>query len=271
MIDFSVKIPTDPGIYAMYDQSDGVAYVGESKNLRNRINDHITRRNSSVTTGVSAVVLNPDKLKSISWWCHESFSDEGHRKAAEIVAFEVLNPTLQSLGKVQDDAETIVKDPQFYNDMCRLFRSAPAGRYSLETLDNLVDLVLDLQKRISELEGKLSEVPSDNLVSDPQERIPSSKKNFRRYPNSDPSPSPNLDWPYKVPREKWTFPISPAELRRAREKAGVKTHTISTACGYAPGNNTNPPQWERGAYNVPPKHHRTVWKLIFPNKPFPSS
>ena len=68
---------------------------------------------------------------------------------------------------------------------------------------------------------------------------------------------------------KWTFPISPTELRRARVDAGVSTKTISDACGYA--HNVNPSMWENGHRNVPPRHHRTVWGLIFPNKPFPSS
>lgn len=42
MIDFSLSaIPKTAGIYAMYYRSGGVAYVGLSKNLRNRIRDHM--------------------------------------------------------------------------------------------------------------------------------------------------------------------------------------------------------------------------------------
>lgn len=88
--------------------------------------------------------------------------------------------------------------------------------------------------------------------------------------------SSRIDWANDKSKEtkskgkiKWTFPISPGELRRARMEAGVSTKTISDACGYA--YNVNPSMWETGKRNVPPKHHRTVWGLIFPNKPFPSS
>ena len=49
MIDFSrSSIPKEAGIYAMYDRNREVAYVGVSKNLRNRIEDHMTYRSSSV-------------------------------------------------------------------------------------------------------------------------------------------------------------------------------------------------------------------------------
>ena len=110
MISLSLsQIPKNSGIYAMYDRNGGVAYVGLSKNLRNRIKQHIIRRDSSVTTGVSATILNPDKISRICWWQHASFSDEDRRKAAEIVAFEVLKPTLRSRGKITDRAKVFLK------------------------------------------------------------------------------------------------------------------------------------------------------------------
>ena len=66
MIDFSLKsIPTDPGIYAMYDHTKKVAYVGSGRNLRQRIRNHIIRQDSSVTTGVSSTVLNTEKISHI--------------------------------------------------------------------------------------------------------------------------------------------------------------------------------------------------------------
>ena len=156
MIDFSLRpIPKDPGIYAMYDRNEDVAYVGLSKNLRGRIEQHIVRRDSSVTTEVSATVLNPDKIKYIHWWLHKSFSDKGHLEAAEIVAFEVLNPSLGSRGKVTDRAKTIVTDRQFRDAMTSLFRGKPAGVFHPKTFDNLANWVLELHKRVSELEKQL--------------------------------------------------------------------------------------------------------------------
>lgn len=50
-------VPKLPGIYAMYDDTGGVAYVGTSKDLRARIEQHLTRKDSSVTTGVTILML----------------------------------------------------------------------------------------------------------------------------------------------------------------------------------------------------------------------
>jgi len=60
----------------MYDDTGGVAYVGTSKDLRARIEQHLTRKDSSVTTGVSAVCLVPDNVAKVGLWTHSAFSDD---------------------------------------------------------------------------------------------------------------------------------------------------------------------------------------------------
>lgn len=157
-LSLSPTIPKDPGIYAMYDRNGTVAYVGLSKDLRDRIGQHIIRRDSSVTTGVSATILNPDKISHICWWLHESFSDKGSREAAEIVAFEVLNPSLRSRGKVTDRAKVILEDQTFCEEMKLLFHSEPSGVFHPNTLDNLANLVLELYERVLELQNRVSEL-----------------------------------------------------------------------------------------------------------------
>ena len=148
MIDFSLSsIPKEAGIYAMYYRSRSVAYVGLSKNLRNRIRDHMTYHNRD-----SATVLNPDKVGHICWWLNPRFSDKAYREAAEVVAFKVLNPSLRSRGNVTKRAKPILEDQTFCDEMARLFRGKPSGVFYPKTLDNLVDLVLKLDKRVSELE-----------------------------------------------------------------------------------------------------------------------
>ena len=57
---FVRNIPRVPGIYVMRTKTDDVAYVGLSNKLRDRIDQHLYLRDSSVTTGVQATVLNPD-------------------------------------------------------------------------------------------------------------------------------------------------------------------------------------------------------------------
>jgi hypothetical protein len=150
------SIPTSPGVYAMYDKRGDVAYVGATKNLRTRIDQHIYRRDSSVTTGVSATCLNPDKVSSISWWIHGSFNTKDCRAAAEIIASEILNPALRSRGAVRSAAEDKVNDKNFRSQMERLFKAKPAGSYVPKNLDNLVELVIELEGRVSAIEEKIN-------------------------------------------------------------------------------------------------------------------
>lgn len=156
MNDFDLKsIPNEPGIYAMYDKG-GVAYVGQGGKLRNRIKQHLIRHDSSATIVPAPVRLNPDKVRQVHfWWNHESFSDKNKREAAEFVAFKVLKPSLHSRGKVSKNAQNILKDQQFCNDMARLFSGDSDGIYRPTTLDNLADMVFKLHKRVSELEEQL--------------------------------------------------------------------------------------------------------------------
>lgn len=153
------QIPTRPGIYVMYDHghalalgknvlpsinldsvdfTDNVAYVGRSGDLRERIRQHMIYRNSSVVTGVSTVVLNPDKVSHICWWCHKDFPNTNRVMAAEIVAFRVFNPSLRSGAKVPKGAKNILNDSAFCERMGQLFNKQPDGLYYPMTFDNLV-------------------------------------------------------------------------------------------------------------------------------------
>lgn len=58
-------LPNASAVYAMLSGSGAgsgayVAYVGVAGKLKQRITQHLVRRDSSVTTGASAVSLNPD-------------------------------------------------------------------------------------------------------------------------------------------------------------------------------------------------------------------
>lgn len=153
MINFSPSsIPKEAGIYAMYNRNGDVAYVGHSTNLRNRIVQHMVRRDSSVATGVSATVLNPEKVARICWWLKQEFSDQAYLEAAEVVAFEVLNPSLRSRGSITNRAQDIIEDGTFHDEFVCLFRGEPSGDYHPKTFDNLAELVLELHNRVTELE-----------------------------------------------------------------------------------------------------------------------
>lgn len=57
-IEESVRnLPTNPGVYLMYDKNDEIIYVGKAKNLKNRVSSYF-RKNSSHTPKVTAMVEN---------------------------------------------------------------------------------------------------------------------------------------------------------------------------------------------------------------------
>jgi excinuclease UvrABC nuclease subunit len=72
------QLPNCPTVYAMYGAHGSdldVAYVGIEGHLKRRIEQHLIRRDSSVTTGTSVVSLNPELVTKLHWWEHEpSFS-----------------------------------------------------------------------------------------------------------------------------------------------------------------------------------------------------
>lgn len=61
----SVKnLPSNPGVYIMYDKNDEVIYVGKAKNLKNRVSSYF-RKNASHTPKVKAMVGNVVRFEYI--------------------------------------------------------------------------------------------------------------------------------------------------------------------------------------------------------------
>ncbi|HXY51476.1 MAG TPA: hypothetical protein VEI01_18655 [Terriglobales bacterium] len=86
-------------LYALYGGAGRrlyVAYVGIADSLKRRATQHLLNRDSSVATGTSAVGINPDYVTAIRWWEHRQFSKRAALEAAELVAFDVLNPALRN-------------------------------------------------------------------------------------------------------------------------------------------------------------------------------
>ncbi len=64
-IEESVKnLPTNPGVYLMYDKNNDIIYVGKAKNLKNRVSSYF-RKNTSHTPKVAAMVENIDRFEYI--------------------------------------------------------------------------------------------------------------------------------------------------------------------------------------------------------------
>lgn len=169
MYDFSLDlIPTEPGIYAMYDRNNKAAYVGQSRNLRKRIKDHIVNRDSTAVTRLSPTMLNPDYVYRICWWqCDSLFDDPVNRQAAEFVAFDILESTHRSRAQSSGKAEDRAHEQSFRTNMENLFNGKPAGRYYPPTLQNVTNCISKLCKRVSELESQIERLnsPSSNEES----------------------------------------------------------------------------------------------------------
>ena len=61
-------IPTDPGVYCMFDLDDTPTYAGQTSNLRNRLRQHFVRQDSSVS---SYGRLDPWDIATVAWWTTE--------------------------------------------------------------------------------------------------------------------------------------------------------------------------------------------------------
>jgi hypothetical protein len=139
-----------PGIYALCagrGKALYVAYVGKTKNLRQRIVKHLVEHNSSVVTGASAVSLNPDKVSEVHWWVHEDF--DKYLQEAELVAFEVLQPVLRSRQKKSPPAEQIASQKPFASRMRKVFTGSPSGRIKIPSFYDVLKKQLQLEQRIS--------------------------------------------------------------------------------------------------------------------------
>jgi hypothetical protein len=151
-------IPNVPAVYALLSgegASACVAYVGVADKLRQRLVQHLVLRNSSVTTGQSAVRLDPGRITEVHWWCHPAFAERSGLEAAEICAFPVLNPTLRSRGAVRGDAQALADIATFEDEMRALFLGAPTGRFRPYTLTEAMQRIDDLETRLAALERRL--------------------------------------------------------------------------------------------------------------------
>jgi len=129
------------------------AYVGIANKLRQRIDQHLLKRDSSVATGTSVATLNPDYVTEVEWWTHPKFTNRDFLGAAEKVAFDLFQPTLRSRGNIPTASLKLYEMPNFQKEMKTLFDSPPSGKIIIPTL-------LDAMKRIEKLENDLANLKS---------------------------------------------------------------------------------------------------------------
>ena len=127
-----------------------IAYVGIAGGVQGRLGQHFNLRNSSVTTGTSAVSLNVEYVTQVDWWADPMLEDETARHAAELVAFRVLDPALRSRGAARRVATEMATDPEFVRKIEGMLQS-PSGRYFPQRLQRLTTVVEDLAVRVEAL------------------------------------------------------------------------------------------------------------------------
>jgi hypothetical protein len=161
MRDFSpiYNLPNTPAVYSFYSGGRGpqyVAYVGIAGKLKQRIVQHLIRRDSSVATGTSAVSLNPDQLTRMEWWEHPTFDRTVNLKAAEMVAFDVLQPALRSRGRDDSAGREVMAQASFRESMVALFKGQPSGAVDFLSLSDALQRIDQMVKRIEALEAMVN-------------------------------------------------------------------------------------------------------------------
>lgn len=148
-------LPSVPSIYALCGgrEKKYIAYVGNTKDLKNRIQQHLIGRDSSIATGTSTVGLNPDYVTEVRWWEHPKFEIKDHRLAAELVAFDVFNPALRSRSSRKKEAKKLYTNEDFRKEMEKLFKKDVSGILELQTFDDLLKKIDDLEARIKKIES----------------------------------------------------------------------------------------------------------------------
>ncbi len=146
-------LPTSPAIYALCGGRGTryFAYVGSAENLRRRIVQHLGTRDSSIAVERSAVGLRPEHVTEVLWRAHRRFAKKTNLAAAELIAFDELNPALHSRGRVPASAKALQNLPSFQKEMKALFHGDPTGRL---TVPNIVKMLEDLMGRVKALEAR---------------------------------------------------------------------------------------------------------------------
>lgn len=153
-------LPRKPGLYCLQGYSaKGLynAYVGISGNVQNRVSQHLEYRNSSVTTGGSAVSIDPHLVGGCRCWCVTEFEDKSFLTAAELVAIQMLDPVLRSRGAQHLEGARLAATSEFASRIAEIIRR-PTVEVSFPDITELARKVELLSRRVDALERMLSAV-----------------------------------------------------------------------------------------------------------------
>lgn len=147
-------LPDTPAVYALYGRSGRytyVAYVGSTRCLKTRIQQHLISRDGGISTSTSAVSLNPDHVTQVRWWRKEDFRNPQKRRAAESLAAEELKPVLRTRDLIPNAARVYLTDAEFCSRIGPLFKNEPTGCLIIPSLAIALERITELEQRISNL------------------------------------------------------------------------------------------------------------------------
>jgi hypothetical protein len=147
------KLPNVFAVYVLYGGKDP-AYVGVTDKLRNRVEQHLVKRDSSVATQTSAVCLNPDCVTEVRWWEHTLFASRDQLEAAELVAFSFFEPVYRGRGNPSKRAAELSGEDEFQAEMKRLFSGEATGQLTILTLQDALSRIDKLEERVKALEKR---------------------------------------------------------------------------------------------------------------------
>jgi len=134
-------IPTDSGVYCMFDLDDTPTYAGQTSNLRSRLRQHFVRQDSSVS---SYGRLDPWDIASVAWWT----TDRTDRAEQDLLnTFEPYLNFGAETDTQQPPREIDVEEPDgtfaLMSDEEQDFRRQPYNRVKqkIEHINRMVDKI----------------------------------------------------------------------------------------------------------------------------------
>jgi hypothetical protein len=100
--------------------------------------------------------LNPDYVTKLQWWSHQKFVDRSILEAAELIAFDIFEPTLRSRGKITGKARELYDQKEFKGEMKKLLEHEATGQLIFQTLQDVLDRIEQIEDRIKVLEKQLT-------------------------------------------------------------------------------------------------------------------
>jgi hypothetical protein len=111
-------------------------------------------RDSSATVESAPIRINVDSISSLRWWEDSRFQERGELEGAELVAFEILKPTMRSRGGISGAGLEASQDDSFFQSMMNLFQGPPTGTLLFPSIRDLQRRLNELERRVADLEAK---------------------------------------------------------------------------------------------------------------------